>query len=63
MIGVLIALGIGALAAPPIMRALGARGFYVLALMPAGALVWLLLNWPTAGAEPTTQTFAWVPSL
>ncbi|GAA4755770.1 Na+/H+ antiporter subunit A [Gordonia alkaliphila] len=63
MIGVLIALGIGALAAPPIMRALGTRGFYVLALMPAGALVWLLLDWPTAGAEPTTQTFAWVPSL
>lgn len=62
MIQVLIALGIGALAAPPIMRGLGTRGFYVLALMPLGALVWLLLNWPTGG-EPLTQTFAWVPSL
>ncbi|GAA3968706.1 Na+/H+ antiporter subunit A [Gordonia caeni] len=62
MIQVLIALGIGALAAPPIMRGLGTRGFYVLALMPLGALVWLLLNWPSDG-EPLTQTFAWVPSL
>lgn len=62
MIQVLIALGIGALAAPPIMRSLGTRGFYVLALMPLGALVWLLANWPS-GDEAKTQTISWVPSL
>ncbi|GAC56992.1 Na(+)/H(+) antiporter subunit A/B [Gordonia hirsuta DSM 44140 = NBRC 16056] len=62
MIQVLLALGIGALLAPPIMRALGTRGFYVLALMPAGALVWLILNWPSAEA-PLTQNVSWVPSL
>ncbi|UQE74798.1 Na+/H+ antiporter subunit A [Gordonia sp. PP30] len=62
MIQVLLALGIGALAAPPIMRALGARGFYVLALMPLGGLIWVLLNWPEGG-HPETQTINWVPSL
>ena len=35
----------------------------VLMVMPAGALIWLLLNWPTAGQEPQTQTYSWVPSL
>lgn len=62
MIQVLISLGIGALLAPPIMRGLGTRGFYVLALMPLGALIWLLLNWPPAD-QPMTQTVSWVPSL
>ncbi|MFZ2511673.1 MAG: Na+/H+ antiporter subunit A, partial [Gordonia sp. (in: high G+C Gram-positive bacteria)] len=62
MIQVLLALGIGALLAPPILHALGTRGFYVLALMPAGALVWLILHWPKADV-PLTQHVSWVPSL
>ncbi len=63
MIQVLVALAIGALLAPPIIRVLGARGFYVLALMPTAALVWVLANWPQAGAPPLRQTVSWVPSL
>ena len=63
MIQVLIALGISALAAPPIMRALGTKGFYLLALAPFGGLVWLIANWPPAGGVPVTQTIEWVPSL
>lgn len=63
MLQVLLALGIGALIAPPIMRSLGPRGFYVLALMPLGALVWVLTNWPRADEPAMTQTVSWVPSL
>ena len=37
MISVLAALALCALLAPPVIRWLGTRGFYVLALAPAGA--------------------------
>ena len=59
----MIALAIGALISPPIMRFFGIRGFYVLALMPAAALVWVILNWPDPDAPPHTETLRWVPSL
>ncbi|QRY62806.1 Na+/H+ antiporter subunit A [Gordonia sp. PDNC005] len=63
MIAVMIALAIGALVSPPIMKLCGTRGFYVLALMPAAALVWVMANWPEANAQPRTETLTWVPSL
>ncbi|WP_353110298.1 proton-conducting transporter membrane subunit, partial [Gordonia sp. (in: high G+C Gram-positive bacteria)] len=63
MIAVMIALAIGALVSPPIMKLCGTRGFYVLALMPAAALVWVIANWPDAHAEPRTETLTWVPAL
>ncbi|MFT4088155.1 MAG: Na+/H+ antiporter subunit A [Gordonia sp. (in: high G+C Gram-positive bacteria)] len=63
MIQVLIALTISALVAPPILNWLGTRGFYVLALAPAGGLVWVLANWPEPGETPRTETYQWVPSL
>ncbi|MEE4022120.1 Na+/H+ antiporter subunit A [Gordonia sp. PKS22-38] len=63
MIGVLVALALSALCAPPIIRWLGTRGFYVLALAPAGALVWVIANWPRAGESPAVQTIEWVPVL
>ncbi|MCF8609497.1 Na+/H+ antiporter subunit A [Gordonia sp. HY285] len=63
MIVVMIALAIGALVSPPIMKACGTRGFYVLALMPAAALVGVVVNWPDADAEPSTESVSWVPSL
>ncbi|MDY6811662.1 MAG: proton-conducting transporter membrane subunit, partial [Actinomycetota bacterium] len=63
MIGVLVALALSALCAPPVIKWLGTRGFYVLALAPAGALVWVILNWPTADEPPRVETITWVPVL
>ena len=48
--------------APGVIGWLGTRGFYVCALAPLGALIWLILNWPDAAA-PETQTIRWVPGL
>ena len=59
----MIALAIGALVSPPIMKACGTRGFYILAAMPAAALVWVIVNWPDSDAAPRTEKFTWVPSL
>lgn len=63
MLLVLVALAICAFVAPAIITWLGTRGFYVLALAPAGALVWVVANWPREGEPPATQTVHWVPGL
>ncbi|ROZ99372.1 Na+/H+ antiporter subunit A [Gordonia sp. OPL2] len=63
MISVLAALALCALFAPPVIRWLGTRGFYVLALAPAGALVWVIANWPQDGQPPLVETVEWVPVL
>ncbi len=59
----LAALALCALLAPPVIRLLGTRGFYVLALAPAGALVWVIANWPADDAPPAVETVEWVPVL
>lgn len=59
----LAALALCALLAPPVIRWLGTRGFYVLALAPAGALVWVIVNWPQDGQPPLVETVEWVPVL
>ena len=63
MISVLAALALCALVAPAVIGWLGTRGFYVCALAPLAALVWLILNWPKAGSPPVTETVRWVPGL
>ncbi|MFT3716712.1 MAG: Na+/H+ antiporter subunit A [Gordonia sp. (in: high G+C Gram-positive bacteria)] len=63
MIQVLLALAIGAILSPPLLRVLGTRGFYVLALFPLGGLIWVLTHWPPHDAPPQTWTFRWVPTL
>ncbi|MFW0783182.1 Na+/H+ antiporter subunit A [Gordonia sp. CPCC 206044] len=63
MISVLAALALCALLAPPVIKWLGTPGFYVLALAPAGGLVWVILNWPQQGATPRVETIEWVPVL
>ena len=63
MISVLAALAVCALIAPAIVRTLGTKGFYVLALAPLGALVWVLLNWPQAHHAPRVETVSWAPTL
>lgn len=59
----LAALALCALLAPPVIRWLGTRGFYVLALAPAGALIWVIVNWPQDGKPPLVETVEWVPVL
>ncbi|NED64523.1 hypothetical protein G3I15_26730, partial [Streptomyces sp. SID10244] len=49
--------------APPVITWLGTRGFYVLALAPAGALIWVIVNWPQQGQPPAVETVKWVPVL
>ncbi|MGB6244341.1 Na+/H+ antiporter subunit A [Gordonia sp. (in: high G+C Gram-positive bacteria)] len=63
MILVLIALFASALISPPIIKTLGARGFYVLALAPAAGLAWVIAHWPAPGDPPRTETISWIPSL
>ena len=63
MIAVLVALGLCALFAPPVIHWVGTRGFYLLALAPAGGLYWVIVNWPGAHDPPTVQTITWVETL
>ncbi|MCH5644069.1 Na+/H+ antiporter subunit A [Gordonia sp. ABSL49_1] len=64
MISVLAALAVCAVVAPAVIHAMGTKGFYVLALAPAGALAWVVAEWPDADpAQARTETLEWVPSL
>lgn len=55
---------IAALVAPVLVRLLGRRAFWVLALAPASAAVWAL-SWTSAvqRGDGPTQTVEWIPSL
>ena len=60
MISVLAALAVCALVAPAVIHWMGTRGFYVLALAPLGALIWVVLNWPPADAAAArVETVSW----
>ena len=61
MLSTLIALSVAALVAPAVMWWLGPRGFYVIALAPVAALVWVLTHWPTNG--PRVESVQWIPRL
>lgn len=63
MLVILICLSLATLAAPVVITRFGARAFYGLALVPAGALIWILSIWPRAGAPARTETLTWVPAL
>lgn len=64
MIGVLIAHGIAALAAPELVKRLGRRAFLLLALVPAGAVVWAAANTATVEAGGAlAEVHSWVPTL
>ena len=64
MISVLAALAVCAVLAPAVIHAVGTKGFYILALAPAGALVWVIAEWPDGNpADARNETVAWVPSL
>lgn len=64
MIAVLIAHAIAALLAPELVKRLGRRAFLVLALVPAGAVVWAAANTATIeGGGALTEVYSWVPTL
>ena len=61
---VLAALAVCALVAPAVIHWIGTRGFYLLALAPLAALVWVVLNWPEHEPDAAVvETVSWVPSL
>ncbi|MDF0529471.1 Na+/H+ antiporter subunit A [Tsukamurella sp. 8F] len=63
MLIVLICLSLATLAAPVLTSLLGARAFLGLALVPAGGLVWVFTQWPTAGGPVRTERLPWAPPL
>ncbi|MBL7261202.1 Na+/H+ antiporter subunit A [Paractinoplanes lichenicola] len=58
MLAVLILHAAAALLAPLLVRALGNRALYLLALAPASTFAWTLVN-----RAPLTETYPWVPHL
>ncbi|GAB2701185.1 Na+/H+ antiporter subunit A [Nocardia thraciensis] len=50
MLVILLAHAAAALLAPPCVRTLGRRGFYLLALVPLASLGWVIANWNTGRA-------------
>ena len=59
MLAVLFAHAAAALIAPPCIRALGRRGFYVLALAPLASLGWVVTNWNSG----RTLHVEWAPGI
>ncbi|MBB5914241.1 multicomponent Na+:H+ antiporter subunit A [Nocardia transvalensis] len=59
MLAVLLAHAAAAFFAPPCVRALGRRGFYLLALVPAASLGWVIANW-NSGRE---LRVSWAPGI
>ncbi|MBF6329155.1 Na+/H+ antiporter subunit A [Nocardia transvalensis] len=59
MLAILFAHAAAALLAPPCVRTLGRRGFFLLALAPLAGLVWVIANW-NSGQQ---VRIAWAPSI
>ncbi|PVZ10108.1 Na+/H+ antiporter subunit A [Actinomycetospora cinnamomea] len=64
MLVLVAAHALAALAAPALVRALDRRAFALLAVVPAAAVVWIVLQLPAvlAGAAPT-EVLPWIPVL
>ena len=63
MLVILIAHAIAAAVAPALVWRWGRLAFYPLALVPAGSLVWVGLNWPQSGRPAPTVDIPWAPEL
>ncbi|QIS23159.1 Na+/H+ antiporter subunit A [Nocardia terpenica] len=59
MLAILLAHAVTALLAPPCVRVLGRRGFYLLALAPLAGFAWVLANW-NSGQRIDIR---WAPSI
>ena len=62
MLAILCVHALAAVAAPLVVGRWGSRAFYLLALVPAGSLVWVVRNWPRDGHIATVD-LPWVPEL
>ncbi len=62
MLAILAVHAVAAVLAPLLVHRWGRMAFYPLALVPAGSLVWVVLNWPAKGQAQTVDV-PWVPGL
>ena len=62
MLGILLAHAIATALAPSLVRWLGRRAFYPLALVPLGSLIWVAAHWPGSGTGQRWD-IPWVPEL
>ena len=62
MLAILVAHAVAAVVAPALVWRWGRKAFYPLALVPAGSLIWVALNWPQPG-NPGRVDVRWVPEL
>ncbi|OBK81465.1 Na+/H+ antiporter subunit A [Mycobacterium sp. 1164985.4] len=62
MLAVLLAHAVATALAPLLVHRWGRNAFYPLALVPLASLVWVMLNWPSAGRAGTVDV-QWVPEL
>ena len=62
MLAILLAHAVAAAVAPLLVRRWDSRAFPLLALVPAGSLIWVVTNWPTDGREARVDV-PWVPDL
>lgn len=62
LLAVLLAHAVATALAPLLVHRWGRNAFYPLALVPLASLVWVMLNWPSAGRAATVDV-QWVPDL
>lgn len=62
LLAVLLAHAVATALAPLLVHRWGRNAFYPLALVPLASLVWVMLNWPSAGRAGTVDV-QWVPEL
>jgi multicomponent Na+:H+ antiporter subunit A len=63
MLAILFAHAITAAVAPLLVSIWGKKAFYPLALVPAGSLIWVGLNWPDSQGTAHRVDVPWVPEL
>ncbi|MCT1802212.1 Na+/H+ antiporter subunit A [Kocuria sp. CPCC 205235] len=65
MLAVLLLHGLAALCAPAILKRTGRSGFYAVALVPLGSLIWLFTQTPRVYGESGEwySTLEWIPQL
>ena len=67
MLAILFAHAVAAMVAPLLVKRWGRQAFYPLALVPAGSLIWVAMNWPGPKAQEPggahQVAIHWVPEL
>jgi multicomponent Na+:H+ antiporter subunit A len=63
MLVILFAHAVAAAVAPLFVSIWGRKAFYPLALVPAGSLIWVGLNWPESQTAALRVDVPWIPAL